>query len=102
MAQLRFFRDDDGSPRAQAADTEQLAAFLQSDIQDSIEIADALLDLLQLPQESEFNGNAHSVSIGAEAVSLCSQFDDELDPEALSREAFSDALRAWRTFILTR
>jgi len=98
MDQLNFFRDEDGVPRAKGDDT-RLAAFFESDVQDSIEIAEDLLALLQLPQEAEFNGNAYSLSIDPKTVCLSNQFDENAVDRRLSREDFADALSSWHSFI---
>ena len=100
MADLHFYRDEDGAPRANGEDT-RLAAFFESDIQDSIEIAEDLLALLQLPQEAEFNGNAHSLSIDPKTVCLSNQFDESAIDRRLSREDFSAALTSWHHFLKT-
>lgn len=100
MSELHFYRDEDGIPRAKGEDT-RLAAFLESDIQDSIEIAEDLLALLQLPQESEFNGNAYSLSIDPKTVCLCNQFDESAIDRRLSREDFADVLASWHSFLKT-
>ena len=98
MSELHFFRDEHGAACA-TGDDERLAAFLQSDIQDSPEIAEGLLALLQLPQEAEFNGNAYSVSIDPKTVCLSNQFDETAVDRRLSREDFAKALTAWHKFI---
>lgn len=98
MAELHFYRDEDGLPRAEGEDT-RLAAFLESDIQDSIEIAEDLLALLQLPQEAEFNGNAYSLNIDPKTVCLSNQFDESAIDRRLSREDFAAALESWRQFL---
>jgi len=98
MNELHFFRDEYGTARATGED-KRLAAFLESDIQDSLEIAENLLQLLQHPQEAEFNGNAYSVNIDPKTVCLSNQHDDEAVDRRLSREDFAEALTAWRKFL---
>jgi len=100
MANLRFYRDEDGIARAEGEDT-RLAAFFESDIQDSIQIAEDLLALLQLPQEAEFNGNAYSLNIDPKTVCLSNQFDESAIDRRLSREDFAEALQSWQAFIKT-
>lgn len=100
MCKLHFFRDDYGAPRASGDDT-VLASFLESDIQDSIEILEDLLALLQLPQAAQFNGNAYSLSIDTETISLENQFDDEKAGRQLSRAEFATTLSLWQKFLET-
>lgn len=98
MSDLHFFRDEDGIARASGDDT-RLAAFFESDIQDSLEIAEDLLALLQLPQEAEFNGNAYCLSIDPKTVCLSNQHDESAIDRRLSREDFAAALKAWHVFL---
>ncbi len=98
MSELQFYRDEDGAPRAKGEDV-RLAAFLESDIQDSVEIAEDLLSLLKLPQEAEFNGNAYSLSIDPKTVCLSNQFDDSIPDRRLSRSDFAHALENWLRFL---
>lgn len=98
MPKLHFSRDDDGTARASGED-KRLATFLESDIQDSVEITDHLLSLLQLPQEAEFNGNSHSLNIDPKTVCISNQLDDSAIDRRLSREDFAQALESWKVFI---
>ncbi len=81
---INLFFDEDGSPRARGPASEKLLmAFLETDIQGSDYICNELInDITAIEDESaesrEFNGNAHSVTISAEGVTIeCTVIDSE-------------------------
>ncbi len=98
MSDLQFYRDEDGVARA-AGEDHRLASFLESDIQDAIEIAQVLLALLNQPEEAEFHGNVYSVSIDPITVRLSNNADEEAVDRRLTREEFAKALKAWCAYI---
>ena len=101
MADLEFYRDEDGNACARGRD-DRLATFLQTDLQDSASITSDLIATLKSDQtHAEFNGNAHSVSITPETVVIDSNFDDEMPDRRLARTELVDHLEAWLKFINT-
>ncbi len=98
MGDLRFYRDEDGAPRAEGDDS-RVSCFLETDIQDSVEIARDLLMLLKQPEEAEFHGNAFSLSIDPKTVRLASHSDDSAADRRLSRSEFAEVLTAWCAFL---
>lgn len=82
---LKLFFDRDGSPRARGPSSEKLLmAFLEADVQGSDHICNDLMnDIVAIEDESaesrEFIGNAHSVVITAEGVTIECVIDDVAD-----------------------
>lgn len=81
---LKMFFDSDGTPRARGPSSEKLLmAFLETDVQGSDHICHDLMDDLtaiedQSADEREFIGNAHSVVITAEGVTIeCTVLDED-------------------------
>jgi len=79
---LNLFFDTDGSPRARGPSSEKLLmAFLEADVQGSDHIChDIMDDITAIEDKSaesrEFIGNAHSVIITAEGVTIECVIDD--------------------------
>lgn len=99
MSDLEFYRDEEGNPCVRG-DDDRLATFIQTDVQGSLQILKTLI--AQLEDEgvqSEFNGNAHSVSISTKTVTIDSNFDDEAPDRRMTRDELLVELKAWREFI---
>ncbi len=123
---LKMFFDSDGSPRARGPSSEKLLmAFLEEDVQGSDHICHDLMDdVTAIEDESaesrEFIGNAHSVVITAEGVTIRCTIedpDDEPDEAAATGAStgtdsdlpklyetglkhFREVLEDWEAFIL--
>ena len=101
MAELEFYRDEDGNACARG-DDDRLATFIQTDLQESAAITGDLIATLKSDQShAEFNGNAHSVSITPETVVIDSNFDDEAPDRRLARSEMIEHLEAWLKFLTT-
>ena len=89
---LKLFFDNDGSPRVRGPSSEKiLMAFLEADVQGSDHICHDLMDdLTAIEDESaesrEFIGNAHSVVISTDGVTIECNIDDVAAPERASDE----------------
>ncbi len=85
---LKLFFDPDGSPRARGPSSEKLLmAFLEADVQGSDHICHDLMDdITAIEDESadsrEFVGNAHSVVMTAEGVTIECTIEDPDDKAA--------------------
>lgn len=112
---LNFYFDNNGVPRARGKQSEKLLmSFLETDVQGSDYIChDLMNDLTAIEDESaesrEFIGNAHSVSISANGVTIANNIDDvATDPAAdgetgeynTSLKHFREILEDWEAFIL--
>jgi hypothetical protein len=98
MEGLEFYRDERGNPCARGSDT-GLARFLETDVQESSEIANALIELLRSDKnDATFNGNAHTVSLGPVLVTIECEFDDGPD-RRVEREHLTNVLVDWVSFI---
>lgn len=99
MADLEFYRDENGEACVRG-DDERLATFIQTDLQGSTAIAAELIALLEDEDvRSEFNGNAHSLSISAKTVTIEANFDDDAIDRRLDRDEMLQHIKAWHDFI---
>ena len=99
MADLEFYRDEEGNPCARGED-ERLATFIQTDLQGSVQITSDLIALLEDGDaRNEFHGNAHSLNISTKTVTIEANFDDEAPDRRVSREEMLKALIEWRAFV---
>ncbi len=93
---LKLFFDRDGSPKARGPSSEKLLmAFLESDVQGSDHICHDLMDdITAIEDESadsrEFIGNAHSVVITAEGVTIECNIDDVAPEEGKTDDKKSE------------
>ena len=91
---LNLFFDSNGSPRARGPSSEKLLmAFLEEDVQGSDHICHDLMDdITAIEDESsesrEFIGNAHSVVMTAEGVTIEFVYDDD---ETIKDDFVADA-----------
>lgn len=99
MSSLEFYRDEEGNACARGND-DRLATFIQTDLQESAAVTSDLIATLKSEKShSEFNGNAHTVSITPETVVIDSNFDDEMPDRRLSRKELIGYLEEWLAFI---
>jgi len=99
MSDLEFYHDEQGNACVRGED-ERLATFIQTDLQGSVQIvSDLILMLEDEGVQSEFHGNAHSLSISTKTVTIEANFDDEAPDRRVSREEMLAELKAWREFV---
>ncbi len=99
MADLEFYRDEEGNACVRGED-ERLATFIQTDLQGSTRVISDLIALLEDEGvRSEFNGNAHSLSISTKTVTIEANFDDEAPDRRLPREEMLQQMQAWLVFV---
>lgn len=99
MSDLEFYHDEEGNPCVRGED-ERLATFIQTDLQGSEQVVSDLIALLEDEGvRSEFNGNAHSLSISTKTVTIEANFDDEAPDRRVSRDEMLAELRAWLLFV---
>ena len=121
---LKFYFDDQGSPCARGPQSEQLLmTFLETDVQGDDHIChDLMEDILAIESDSdetrEFTGNAHTVVMKHEEISIeCHAIDDDSDsakPEKSDKKQenavpktyttslrhFREIVEDWEAFIL--
>ena len=114
---LNFYFDNEGVPRARGKQSEKLLmSFLETDVQGSDYIChDLMNDLTAIEDESaesrEFIGNAHSVSITANGVTIVNNIDDVAPDDSANDDGnsgeyntslkhFREILEDWEAFIL--
>ncbi|MGV6857793.1 MAG: YacL family protein [bacterium] len=106
MSDIKFFRDDDKAPRAEA-DNPHLAAlaqFLESDIQDDPETCTDLITMINDHSASseealEVIGNSYSLTFDGDTVTLDCLACEEDDIFTLPTETVRDSLEKWLAFI---
>ncbi len=93
---LNLFFDSNGAPRARGPSSEKLLmAFLEEDVQGSDHICHDLMDdITAIEDESaesrEFIGNAHSVVMTAEGVTIEFVYDDDGDDDGDDQPSTAD------------
>lgn len=99
MAEVEFYRDKKGAACARGED-QRLATFLESDLQESVQVTKDLIALLADGQvRSEFSGNGHSVTISRKVATIESSFDEEAPDRRIDRKDLLAAVRGWLAFI---
>jgi len=98
MSDLEFYHDEQGNPCVRGED-ERLATFIQTDLQGSVQVVSDLIALLEDEAQSEFHGNAHSLTISSKTVTIEANFDDEAPDRRLARDEMLAELKAWREFV---
>ncbi|HBR95821.1 MAG TPA: hypothetical protein DD979_00370 [Gammaproteobacteria bacterium] len=102
---LRFFRNDNDIPCARGPVAEKiLTVFLETDIQEDTIILQALLDDLWAVQNGhadarEFYGNAHTVTMTPETVTIQSEADETGPVYSTKLKHFHEVLLDWEAFI---
>lgn len=102
---LSYFRDNNDIPRARGPVAEKmLAVFLETDIQEDAIILQALLDDLWAVQNGhadsrEFFGNAHTVIITPEKVTIESEAEEQSATYSTKLKHFHEVLMDWEAFI---
>ena len=94
---MKFYRDDQNDPRAEAAgDLAILASYLESDVMDDKEAGIELLQFLER-KHGERIGNGYAARFDDQFVEI-----EELnsgDSQQISRNIFFQAVEAWIVFI---
>lgn len=104
---MRFFIDDDGNPRAVAAPPKQaLGWFLEDDVQGAPNSCRLILEEIERVERGEIDmwegtGNAHTVTVRPDGVTIVNEFADDSEPAEVSVDEFRVALTRWRDLILT-
>ena len=97
--ELTFYVDADGMYRARG-DDERLATYLETDLQGSLEMTNALIQRLRDPGfTDDFNGNGHRVDFRDNSVSIEALHDPDAPDRVLSRETMLAYAEAWLAFI---
>jgi uncharacterized protein YacL (UPF0231 family) len=83
---------------------EILAWYLEQDIQKSVFCCDEIMKAAELVQKGEIDfwkgtGNAHTVTIKPESVTIVNEFSDEVDSCLITTNEFKNAVLSWRNFI---
>ncbi len=103
---LNFFFDRDGTPRARGPHSETiLMTFLEVDVQGSEYVCHDLMEDItaiedQSAEQREFSGNAHTVEIKADGITIESLEADPLETYTTGLKHFREILEDWEAFIL--
>jgi uncharacterized protein YacL (UPF0231 family) len=107
MAELGFFRDEEGYARVRVAATENhklLALFFETDLQQDMAVVKELQQRIErvfnnTSESEEFIGNAHLVSLSEDKAVIASQFDPSAEPETLELSTFRKLVARWLEYI---
>jgi uncharacterized protein YacL (UPF0231 family) len=102
---VRYFRDEQGFPRVETGDSHpNIGSFLEQDIQSSTEgcreymAAAEDVETGRLPKWSG-TGNAHTVTIQSDGVSIENVWDESLGVAEVSIPEFKQCLGSWLRLI---
>ena len=99
MVEVEFYRDKKGAACARGED-QRLATFLETDLQESVEVTSDLIALLSAGQEpGKFHGNGHCVTISPKTALIESSFDEDAPDRRIERKILLKAVRKWLKFI---
>jgi uncharacterized protein YacL (UPF0231 family) len=98
--QLQFYWDSAGDPRARCP----LAAFLESDVQGSLEFAHEILralDRIESGEEEtwEVTGNAHTLTLARDEATIRSEVDEDAEPYVLPPGLLREVVADWVSFL---
>jgi len=103
--QLEFYRDGAGDPRARCkGHGEELAGFLESDLQGSGKTGRAILraiDRIEAGKLDRFEttGNSHTLTLSPAGASLVNENDENAKPYRLSLAELKGAVADWTAFV---
>ena len=103
--QLEFYRDGAGEPRARCkGHGEELAGFLESDLQGSGKQGRAILRAIERIeagklQGKEITGNSYTLTLSPSGASLVDENDENAKPYRLSLAELREAIARWTAFV---
>lgn len=102
---IKLYKDQHGYPRVDSAKSlEALGWFLEQDVQRSVSSCDEIIQIIESVQQGKLDfwegtGNAHTVTIKPESVTIFNEFSDEITPCLITTSEFKDAVILWQEFI---
>jgi uncharacterized protein YacL (UPF0231 family) len=102
---IKIHKDQNGYPRVDAPESlEILGWFLEQDIQRCKYSCDEMIRIIDSVQKRKISswegtGNAHTVSITSELVTISNEFSDDVAPCSVKTREFKNAIILWRDFI---
>ena len=102
---LKFYRDDAGDARARGRGRGKVvAAFLESDLQDSPESTQEVLRAIEDVEAGrgdswERTGNAHTLTLSPRGATLQDEMDEESKLCVLSLPEIREAVEGWISFL---
>jgi uncharacterized protein YacL (UPF0231 family) len=102
---LQFYRDDAGDVRARGRGRgKAVAGFLESDLQDSPESAQEVLQAIEDIEAGrvdswERTGNAHTLTLSPQGAALQDEMDEDAEPYVLSLPEIREAVAGWVSFL---
>jgi hypothetical protein len=103
--QLEFYRDGAGDPRARCAGRgEELAGFLESDLQGSGKQGRSILRAIDRIEAGkldgrEITGNSYTLTLSPSGASLVNENDETAKPYHLSLADLRAAVADWTAFV---
>ena len=105
--QLEFYWDGAGDPRARCSGRgEELAGFLESDLQGSGKQGRAILRAIDRIEAGkldgrEITGNSYTLTLSPAGASLINENDEKAKPYRLSLAELKKAIADWTAFVET-
>ena len=105
MTGNKFYHDANKCPRAEyAPPNEMLGWYLEQDVQSSPATCDELQSICTdvtsgAMERWEGVGNAHSILVEGENVTIRNEFDNDAEPCTVPIEEFQSALTQWKKLI---
>ena len=102
---LKFYRDTAGDARARGRGRGKVvASFLESDLQDSPESAQEILQAIEDVEAGradswERTGNAHTLTLSPQGATLQDEMDEDAEPCVLSLPEIREAVAGWISFL---
>ena len=107
--QLEFYRDSSGDPRARCKGRggEDLAGFLEGDLQGSVKQGRAILRAIDHIEAGklkgrEITGNSYTLTLSPAGASLVNENDANAKPCELSLADLKEAVAGWTAFVAER
>jgi uncharacterized protein YacL (UPF0231 family) len=102
---LKLYRDDAGDARARGRGRGKVvAAFLESDLQDSLESAREVLQAIEDVEAGrtiswERTGNAYTLTLSPQGAALQDEMEEDAEPSVLSLAEIREAVADWISFL---
>lgn len=102
---LKLYRDDAGDARARGRGRgKRVAAFLESDLQDSPDSAREVLKAIEGVEAGrldswERTGNAYTLTLSPQGAALQNEMDEDAEPHVLSLSEIREAVEEWISFL---
>ena len=102
---LKFYRDDAGDARARARGRGKIVAgFLESDLQDSPESAQEVLQAVKDVEAGradswERTGNSYTLTLSPQGAAIQDEMDEDAEPYVFTLSEIREMVEGWLSFL---